>query len=75
MPWVIKGKNGGYMTRDGHSDASASNAWRFKSKADAERIANGMDVVSDTIRKGIDFPCAYFKGPAGDCNPWNCKCV
>lgn len=25
-------------------------------------------------KKGVDFPCALFPGPAGDCNESNCKC-
>jgi hypothetical protein len=25
-------------------------------------------------KKGIDFPCALFPGPMGDCNKTNCKC-
>lgn len=26
------------------------------------------------LRAGHDFPCAIHRGPAGDCNEWNCKC-
>lgn len=74
MPWVIKGENGGYVTRHGHADASVKNAWRFSSRSDAERIADGRKIESDTIRNGIDRPCAIYKGPAGDCCPWNCVC-
>ena len=74
MPWVIEGKNGGYVTRQGHADASVKNAWRFNDKAEAKRIADGLPVVSDTVRNGIDRPCAIHTGPAGDCKPWNCVC-
>lgn len=74
MPWLIEAKNGGYLTRQGHADASKLNAWRFKSKVDAERVADGLNVVSDTTRRGVDMPCALHKGPAGDCKPWNCVC-
>lgn len=74
MPWVIEGDGGGYITRAGHADASIRNAWRFKDKGDAERVAHGRKVVADTMRLGVDRPCAIHKGPAGDCKPWNCAC-
>lgn len=36
----------------------------------------GMEVVSvpKGKRKGIDIPCAIFKGPTGDCDETNCIC-
>jgi hypothetical protein len=76
MPFVIKSKNGTYLTKKGHPDISVQNAWRFNRKMDAEKIANalGFLVVSDVVRLGIDRACAIHKGPAGDCKPWNCVC-
>lgn len=74
MPWAIKGKNGGYITRQGHADASIKNAWRFSDKSEAERIAGGRELEADTVRRGIDRPCAIHKGPAGNCQSWNCTC-
>ena len=67
MPYVIEGECGGYVTRHGHSDASIRNAWRFETEDTANRVAN-------TVRRGVDRPCALHKGPAGDCKPWNCVC-
>lgn len=74
MPWVIEGKNGGFITRHGHADFSIRNAWRFKDKEEAERIADGLPVLADIVRLGVDRPCAIHKGPAGDCKSWNCVC-
>lgn len=27
------------------------------------------------LRAGYDFPCALHRGPKGDCNEVNCKCL
>jgi hypothetical protein len=75
MPWVLKrpGKDG-FLRRDGHYDASKRNAMRFDDKKYAQTYAPHLEVVADYVRKGIDRPCAIHKGPAGNCQPWNCTC-
>ena len=39
----------------------------------AKRMAK-PGIAAGKICAGHDFPCALHKGPAGNCQPWTCRC-
>jgi len=75
MPYVIK-RGDEYRTQDGRYVPEPGGAIRFRTKDDATaaKLMPAERVVADVVRRGIDRPCALHKGPAGDCQPWNCVC-
>lgn len=74
MPYVIESGDM-YRAQDGQYVPEPGNAIRFRNQYDAiAELMPGERVVADVVRRGIDRPCALHKGPAGNCQPWNCTC-
>lgn len=54
---------------------AATKAWFDKAVAEGLVKTRIVSVTPRRMRAGYDFPCALHRGPAGDCNERNCRCM
>lgn len=78
MPYLLKRTSDGLFVRPPGSAYSYTSdrmlARAYSTREAAEADACGDEVVVDNVRAGRYRPCAIHKGPAGNCQPWNCTC-